>query len=178
MPSVVQLRAGILDGNHLGHSILDYLSRDKGIGAQKKGAKDGLLTREELQEVRKEQFARYERSKDSYDRRLWNETGRMLEVLDKNGAEAIEYLPPELRGIGEGRPEVEANRLRYRCVELLEMGSSLQIYHVVDELIDAARQKYVEQEAGGKIGSATRQRIESELDTISEHLNAYRAKHA
>lgn len=178
MPSVVQLRSGTLDGNHLGYSIPDYLARDQGVGAQKKGARDGRLTREELEAARKDQFARYERSNDSYDRRLWNETGRMLQELDKNGAHTIEYLPPELRGIGEGLSEVEGNRLRYRCVELLEMGSKLQIYNVVEDLIDAARQKYAEQRAGGKIGTATQQRIESELDTISAHLNAYRTKHA
>ncbi len=178
MPSVVQLRSGTLDGNHLGYSIPDYIARDKGVGGQRSGAKDGRLTKDELEKVRQEQFRRYEQTGDSFDRRLWSETKRMIRDLDRNDAHTIEYLPPELRGIGEGRSEIEANRLRYRSVELLETGAKLQIYNVVTELIEALREDYRDQSQSGKIGAATFQRIDSELDTIAEHLKAYRAKHA
>lgn len=162
----------------IGYTPYDAWMRDVLLSPNGR-AGDGLLTKDELLEVIRQQERNLGRSATARDVR---DSRDMLGALQRRNASAIAYLPPDLHDPEIPRDErtlglirehgITKGTLRARATELLSVAHEIGVGHAVNQaVVDAARVRIQEMRRGGNITDRTAERAMLEIEIIARCLN-------
>ena len=132
---------------------------------------DGLLTAQELREVRDAQRDAM-LGGDSFARWRYEESNRFLDAMRRDRVEAVNYLPPPLERLGlNGDGDVVDLRLRMRAAEVVDAAYTLSRGGELNQaVVDFVADKYWKKWRSHDISRSSLTSVYDEIDTIIEKL--------